>query len=212
MGLEAVVRWFMPKETHFFDYLEAQATIAHDAARAMSDLKNGASIDDVRETVQKLEHDGDKVFHSLLDALAKTFVTPLDREDLQRLSAELDDILDMQNGAVRAASLFGVKKITPPMAQLIDVLVASTEIIRNSMPLLRKHDYAKLTESMVAIRKLEKEGDIVFRSAVSALFHDGSVDAKQLLREREVLNDLETALDHCDRVAATLTNLAVKFG
>ena len=212
MGLQSIVRWLLPKEDHFFDYLEGQAKVAYDAARALHELEDGASVEDVRGIVQGLEHDGDKLFHELLDALALTFVTPIDREDLQRLSAELDDILDLTNGAVRAASLFGVKELSRPMSELIELLCSATRIINEAMPLLRKHDYKRLTEAMGEIRKLEKDGDLVFRHAVSELFQDEKVDAKKLLREREVLDDLETAIDHCDRVAATLTNLAVKHG
>ena len=212
MGLQSIVRWFLPKEDHFFDYLEGQAKVAYDAARALHELEDGAAIEDVRGIVQGLEHDGDKLFHELLDALALTFVTPIDREDLQRLSAELDDILDLTNGAVRAASLFGVKELSRPMSELIELLCSATRIINEAMPYLRKHEYKRLTDAMGEIRKLEKDGDIVFRQAISELFQDEKVDAKKLLREREVLDDLETAIDHCDRVAATLTNLAVKHG
>lgn len=212
MRVQSVVRWLLPNEDHFFEYLERQAAIAHDASKVLLDLKNGASVADVRGSMQKLEHDGDKVFRGLLDALAQTFVTPIDREDLQHLSAELDDVLDSMNGAVRAASLYGVEQMTPPMSELADLLVSATEILAKAMPLLRMHEHAKLTQSMVAIRRLEKDADAIVRSAVSQLFSDAGVDAKQLLREREVLDDLGTAIDHCDRVAATLTNVAVKIG
>jgi uncharacterized protein Yka (UPF0111/DUF47 family) len=206
-----VLRWLFPKDGHFFDWLEGQARVAHEAARAMRDLEEGASIDDVRGIVQGLEHDGDRLFHELLDALAEGRAAPLDREDLQRLSAELDDIVDRTNGAVRAASLFGMKELSRPMSELVELLASATAIVNEAMPLLRRGEYKQLTAAMGAIRKLEKDGDIVFRQAISELFNDERVDAKKLLREREVLDDLEQAIDHCDRVAATLTNLAVKL-
>ena len=72
--------------------------------------------------------------------------------------------------------------------------------------------WSALVESNRAIRKLEKEGDMVYREAVSALFHDDAVDAKRLLREKQVLEDLESAIDHCEKVGDTLANLAVKHG
>jgi uncharacterized protein len=146
------------------------------------------------------------------EALAKTFVTPIDREDLQKLSSELDDVLDLMNGTIRAAALYGVVRPTEPMLKLIDVLIRCTELLEMTIPNLRKHRYKDLVESARAIRKLEKEGDAIFRSAVSALFHDSLIDAKQLLREKEVLEDLENAIDVANNVADTLTNLAVKHG
>src|SRR5579862_4355770 len=108
--LQSVVRWLLPKEDHFYGYLERQGDVAHEGAKALRAFKEGKALSEVRVQVEDLEHDGDKFFHELLDALAKTFVTPIDREDLQRLSAELDDILDRMNSAVRAASLMGVLK------------------------------------------------------------------------------------------------------
>ncbi len=68
----------------------------------------------MRLAVQDLEHKGDNIYHQMEEALAKTFVTPIDREDLQKLSAELDDILDLTNGAMRTAVLYGVEKPTLP--------------------------------------------------------------------------------------------------
>ncbi len=112
----------------------------------------------------------------------------------------------------RAAVLFGVTRPSAAMTKLVDVLVKCTEVLASTLPLLRTHEYSKIVESTRAIRGLEKEGDIVFRDAISALFADPAIDAKVLLREKAVLEDLENALDHCDQLAATLTNLAIKHG
>jgi hypothetical protein len=212
MGLESVVRWFLPKEDHFYDFLERQASAAHDGALALAEFKNGKQAEAVREDVQAIEHKGDAIVHELEEALAKTFVTPIDREDLQKLSSELDDILDLTNGAARVCVLFGVDKPTPPMIELIDKLVECTRILKDAVPNLRKQRYDTLIEASRTLRKLEKDGDAVFRSAIGALFHDDTIDAKQLIREREVLDDLEKAIDHCDHVASTLANLSVKHG
>jgi uncharacterized protein Yka (UPF0111/DUF47 family) len=77
---------------------------------------------------------------------------------------------------------------------------------------LRAHEYDKLIEASREVRKLEKDGDTVFRTAVSTLFKNQTIDAKQLLREREVLEHLENSIDHCQRVGSTLANLAIKHG
>lgn len=211
MSIQTVIRFLLPREEHFYDFLERQAAVAHKGAIALVSFNDG-HVSGVRDAVQRLEHEGDKIVHEMEEALAKTFVTPIDREDLQKLSSELDDVLDLTNGTVRAAALYGVDRATDPMMKLIDVLVRCTEVLELTIPNLRKHRYKELVESARAIRKLEKEGDAIFRGAVSALFHDGAIDAKQLLREKEVLEDLENAIDVCNDVADTLTNLAVKHG
>lgn len=213
MSLQSVVRFLLPRETHFYDFLEKQASVAHEAAVALSRIKEeGISIKSVLDTVLALEHQGDALSRDMEDALARSFVTPLDREDLQKLSKEIDDITDMSYVAVRACVLMGVSRPTEPMKKLIDVLIASTTLLKETLPLLRQHEYERIVELSRAVRMKEKEGDAIFRAAISELFHDNSIDAKQLMREREVLDDLEGAVDHCADVASTLANLAVKHG
>src|SRR4051812_9554718 len=111
MGLQDLVRWFLPKEEHFYDFLERQATAAHEGARALATFDDpDASAEMVAKNVQEIEHRGDAIVHELEEALAKTFVTPIDREDIQKLSSQLDDILDFTNSAARGSVLFGVKQ------------------------------------------------------------------------------------------------------
>jgi uncharacterized protein Yka (UPF0111/DUF47 family) len=212
MSVQSLVRWLVPREHHFYDFLERQAKTVHAGAVALARFKDGTSATEVRDAVQALEHDADEISHEMDEALAKTFVTPIDREDLHKLTTELDNIIDLANGAIRASTLYGVATPTAPMCKLIDILVESTKLLADTVPLLRKNDYAKITEATRTLRRLEKNGDVIFRDAVSALFHDDGVDAKKLVREKQVLEDLENALDACEELAETLANLAVKHG
>jgi predicted phosphate transport protein (TIGR00153 family) len=212
MGLDSIIRWLVPREDQFYGFLEAQVDVVDRAAQALLAFHEGEPATKVRDRIQELEHEGDRVFHDMERALAQTFVTPIDREDLHRLSAELDDIVDRMNGALRAAVLLGVERPTEPMSQLIQLIRHCADQLRSAVPCLRKHKYDDMRESIGALRQLEKSADIIFRDAVSHLFRDSHVDAKQLLREREILDDLENAVDHCERVGSTLANLAVKHG
>jgi uncharacterized protein len=212
MGLQALVRWLVPREEHYYGFLEAQATAAHEGALALRRFNEGSSANAVRYAVQELEHQGDELSHEMEEAIAKAFVTPIDREDLQSLSSQLDDVLDLANGAIRAAALFGVSAPTEPMGKLIDILVRSTLVLKETMPNLRKNAYSAISDASRALHALEKEGDRVFRDAVRALFHDEATDAKKLLREKQVLEDLENAVDACEAVGETLARLVVKNG
>lgn len=213
MGIQDVIRFFLPREDHFYDYLEKQATVAHQGAKALAKFTdNGATVGEARKEVQKFEHDGDALVHQMEEALAKTFVTPIDREDLQRLSSELDTVLDLTNGAARACDMFGVDAPTDAMRGLTRILVDCTKRIDEVMPKLRKHQYAEIVACTREVRKIEKEADVVYREAVSKLFKDGAVDAKVLIREKAILEDLENAVDQCDSIADILANLAVKNG
>ncbi len=213
MGLQSLVRFLLPREDHFFRFLEQQADIAHQAALALAEFQTeGITADAVRKKVQEIEHAGDKQVHELEEALAKTFVTPIDREDIQALSNELDTVCDLSNSSARACVLLGVDRPTKPMVQLMATLVQCTELLKTGLPYLAKHDYAKLREHGRALRGKEKEGDNIYREALSALFRDARLDFRALLREREVLENLENAIDHCERVGHRLVNLSVKHG
>lgn len=212
MDLQSIVRWLVPREHHFYDFLETQADMAHAGAVELARFKPGVSATEVRDAVQAVEHQGDRVSHELEEALAKTFVTPIDREDLHKLSTELDNILDLANGAIRAAALYGVETPTEPMSKLMDILVECTAVLKGAVPHLRKNEYTEITAATRALRKLEKDGDAIFRDGVSKLFHDADNDAKKILREKQVLEDLENAVDACEQLGETLANLAVKHG
>ncbi|MBX3188050.1 MAG: DUF47 family protein [Labilithrix sp.] len=213
MGLQDVIRFILPKEEHFYDFLEKQAKCAHEGAKALAKFTdNGHTADQARAAVQEYEHEGDAIVHEMEEALARTFVTPIDREDLQRLSSELDTVLDLTNGAIRACAMLGVDEPTEPMRKLVRFIVQCTERIEHTMPKLRKHEYTEIVASARELRKLEKEADQVYRDAISNLFKNEDVDAKRLIREKTVLEDLENAVDQCDSIADILANLAVKNG
>ncbi len=213
MGLQSIVRWFLPKEDRWFEFLERQAAIADDAAHALGTFKEeSVTPEQLRARVQTLEHEGDKLVHEIEEELARTFVTPIDREDLQRVSNEIDTIVDLTNATARACALLGVGRPTSPMLELMELLTQCTGQLRSAVPRLRTHEYQKLIAEAREVRRIEKEADNVYRDAISRLFKDPSVDAKVLLREKEVLENLENAVDHCERVAQSLINLAVKHG
>jgi predicted phosphate transport protein (TIGR00153 family) len=213
MGLQGVIRFLLPKEDHFYGFLEQQAKAAHEGAKALAKFTdNGHTANEARAAVQKCEHEGDAIVHAMEEALAKTFVTPIDREDLQRLSSELDNVLDLTNGAIRACTMLGVEEPTEPMKALVKILVECTHRIDVVMPKLRRHEYTEIVACTRELRKVEKEADTVYREAISSLFKDSTIDAKRLIREKTVLEDLENAVDQCDSIGDILANLAIKNG
>lgn len=209
--MNALLRMIRPRADHFYSYLERQAQLALEAARVLEGItKADANAEAVRNRIQELEHEGDTQVHGMLDALSATFVTPIDREDLQRLSKRIDDILDLTNATAKACVTFGVEKPTPAMRLLISKLVESTDLLNQSVPKLRTHHYPEAIRICARVTISEKDGDVVYRDALSALFRDPNIDAKTILREREVLDDLEKAINRCEQVADLITTVAVK--
>jgi len=212
MGLQDVIRWILPREDVFYTLIEQQGVLLEEAAKALAAFGKGDSAERIRELVQDIEHKADAIVYETEEQLARVFVTPIDREDIQLLCASIDDIVDLINLTARTFVLFGVPKPTPPMVALMELLVVMAVVIREALPALRRHDYASLIAAGRVIKEHEKKGDQVFRDAVGALFHDPEIDAKVLLRDKEVLEDLESAIDRCETVAERLKNLAVKHG
>lgn len=211
MGFQALVRWLLPREDHFYEMLEELGRMGHEAAVALAKFQERMAPE-VQETVQTIEHAADDVVRRMEEALAKTFVTPIDREDLHRLTSELDDVVDLANLTARAFSLYNIDRPSPPMVELMEKLVSVTAMIRDAVPHLRKHRYAELLDSGRKVRQIEKEADTVYRAAISNLFRESHSDFRRLLSQKEALDDLERAVDHCDNVSDLLANLAVKHG
>ena len=212
MDLQGIVRWLLPKEDEFYALLERHSVVAKRAADELARFREGRSAEQVREAVAQLEHEADSILEQFEEALARTFVTPIDREDLHKLSGELDDIVDFAHAAALSCSLFDVDRPTEPMLALMETLARATEIVASAIPKLRSNQYGELGAQVRAIRTIERDGDQIYRAALRSLFLDSATDAKALLRDREVLGHLESAIDHCNHVANTLANLAVKHG
>ena len=211
MALQGLVRWLMPREDHFYDLLEEIARKSHEGALALQTFQEKSAAE-VQEAVQKIEHEADDVVRRMEDALARTFVTPIDREDLHRLTSEIDDIVDRTNLTARAFGLYHIDRPSDAIIRLMDKLVAATSMLKDAVPRVRKHDFAGLIDEGRKVRVVEKEADAIYRSAISVLFSESHVDFRELLRQKEALDDLENAVDHCDNVADLLANLAVKHG
>lgn len=211
MPLQDMIRWLLPREDHYYDMLEELAKLGHDAAIELSRF-GSVPAGQIQETVQTLEHKADDVVRRMEDALARTFVTPLDREDLHKLSNQLDDIIDLTNLTARSFGLYHIEKPSQPMVEIMAQLVAATKILKEEVPRLRKHEYALLIEGGREVRKVEKVADAIYRAAISRLFSEVHQDFRELLKQKEALDHLENAVDYCDNVADLLSNLAVKHG
>ncbi|HMA91966.1 MAG TPA: DUF47 family protein [Polyangiaceae bacterium] len=211
MSLQTLINWVLPREEQFYDFLEKQALVAQQAIPVLARfVEEGANYEAIRDEVTRLEKDGDRIVDEMLLALSKTFVTPIDREDLQRLSKKLDDVLDYVNLTGRSLVIFALQRPTQPMVELLQTLREGCDTLVEILPCLRKKQFDTLIQGCQRIHKLEKQADHTFRQELSRLFHDPSVDAKDILRAREILDHLETAVDSCDAVAETLMNVAVK--
>jgi predicted phosphate transport protein (TIGR00153 family) len=161
--------------------------------------------------IEQLEHVGDDITHRIFQEVGATFITPFDREDIQRLASVLDDILDYIHGAAKRIEIYKVEIIPPSMIKLGELILQSAEQVNIAVSGLRsRHNYIQVREALVKINSLENHSDDIFDNAVARLFED-QVSAIEVIKIKEVLSALETATDKCEDAANVIESVIVKF-
>jgi uncharacterized protein len=198
----------VPRDESFFELFVQQAKNVEAGARVLLDLIT--QFDDVPARARKLrdlEHEGDEMTHEIMRRLNTVFVTPLDHEDIHELASRLDDVLDHMEAA---ADLFVLHKIDEPLPQMAiqaDVLLRATTTLREALEKLPK--YKELGPFWIEIDRLENEGDRVYRQAVADLF-GGDHRALDVLKLRDVCDEMERAIDKVEDLSDVLETIALK--
>ena len=194
----------------FFDLFIGAARNLRETADLLKDL-----IDDYQDVdlkvrrIQDREHEGDELTHAIIRRLNTSFVTPMDREDIYQLAAALDDVLDAMEAV---ASLFLLHHIEEPLQQMkaqVDVLARAAVQTEEAIKHLRGMDRSVLEPYWIEINTLEGEGDKLYRYAVADLF-SGDHRAMDVLRWKEVIENLEEALDGLENVANIIESTVLK--
>jgi predicted phosphate transport protein (TIGR00153 family) len=201
----------IPKEKAFFDLFEKAAANAHECTTALVEFLD--RFDDLggrARKVKDLEHVGDELTHETIERLNKTFITPLDREDIHELVCRVDDILDLVDTAVDRIVLFKIERPIQASKELATCLVRSTALIRDMMPLLRDmKDVDVVRQKVREVHRLESEADRIERLALASLFENGE-DPKYIIKWMNIIETLETATDRCEDVANVIEGIILK--
>ncbi len=199
----------IPRELVFYDLLEAQANTAAAGAvelsAMMADLSQGAAR---AARISDLEHEGDDLTHRIMATLNTTFVTPFDRKDIHSLASALDDVLDAQEAVSDLLVLYRVATAPPFVVQQASILERIAQGI-----VVAVHDLRTLTgveRDWAEINRLEREGDHVFRRAIAELF-SGSHEPIEVLKWKDIIDQLEDAIDKCQQISNTIESIALKF-
>ena len=203
--------WLKPTEKEILNILETQAANLLRASELLVDLINNYENVSTKETgIKDLEHNGDLIAHSIFNTLDKTFVTPLDREDISRLASSIDNILDSADGAADRLVLFKIKKPTPYMAELANYIKLSATEIHGLVSKLRNmKDAVEIINHCRNISKHEHDADQVYRKAVAELFETS--DPVEIMKMKEVYDALEKATDMCVDVADVIEDVVLKY-
>jgi predicted phosphate transport protein (TIGR00153 family) len=209
-----VLARFLPQDERFFDYLQEVATNASEVGRALLDLiEHYEDVERKARYIRDLENRGDELAHRIFDALNRTFVTPLDREDITDLTGRLDDFVDAIEQAVRRIWLYRIEAPTEHAHLLARIINEQATTIAETLPHLRnRRQWDRLLECTIDIQRLENEADDAFDLALASQF-DSASDVRSLIkgiRWGEIYQDLEDATDRAEDVADTLERIVVK--
>lgn len=198
----------IPREGRFFEDFAAFARELQDGARLLDEmLETDPPRWDRADAVKEVEHRCDTLTHELLKRLHRTFVTPLDREDIYAISRTMDDVMDAIDAAAGVIRRYRVERIRPGARELSKTIVESTAQLLVAMEALGHKD--GVTTAIVEVNRLENEADRLHHQAVSDLFAEER-DPIQVIKWKEILDFLEEATDRCEDVANLLEGVILK--
>lgn len=201
---------FLPKTIDFFEIFDRIASnISKAASVFVSIMENFDNVDTLAKEIHELEQDGDVLTHDVMKKLNKTFITPIDREDLHALVSTLDDILDLIWAAADRLTVFKIKESTKEGIKMSKDLLITVEFVHKAIKELKEKNYSHVQEYCIEINKLENRIDRGFRDALGYLF-DEIKDPVLIIKWKEIYEHLEDASDKCEDVANVLEAIVLK--
>ena len=201
---------FFPKETDFFIIFEkAAANVTHAATLFVGIMEHFTNMEAWAKEVHELEQDGDVLTHDIIRKLNKTFITPIDREDIHALASRLDDILDLLWNAADRLTVFKLEESTKWAIIMSKDLLKTVEFVEKAIKELRNKNYSHIQEYCIEINKLENQLDRSFKDALVHLF-DEIKDPILIIKWKEIYEHLEDASDRCEDVANILEAIVLK--
>ncbi|OIP27105.1 MAG: DUF47 domain-containing protein [Chloroflexi bacterium CG_4_10_14_0_8_um_filter_46_9] len=200
-----------PRDTKFYDLFEESAANLVTAAEKLVDLFNNyEDVEAKAKQLKALEHQGDTITHEIIQRVNRTFVTPIDREDIALLAHTLDSVMDFIEAAGRTAFLYRIAQPTERARQLASIVAKMTYALNEVLPCLRhRNQFKRILEQCVEINSLENEADDVHHAAMAELF-DSSKDASEIIKLRELYQHMEDATDQGEDVANILEGIVLK--
>ncbi|HSC58872.1 MAG TPA: DUF47 family protein [Gemmatimonadales bacterium] len=201
----------LPRDERFFDLFTQVATLNVEAAVQLVEL---ISVSEDRrapivEAIKRLEHQADDLTHEVVNRLDRSFITPLDREDIHMLASRLDDVLDLIDGTARRLQIFRAGNAPTGAIRLAEVIRHAAEQVLEAVKVLEKNDHGVVVDACMKIKKLEEDGDATYHEWLGKLF-EGATDALMVMKWKEIYDNLEKTLDHAEDVANVLESISIK--
>ena len=199
------------KEEIFFDMFVETTDNSGKAAQMLVDLmKNYTDVNNKIQAIENVEHECDQYVHKILAQLNKSFITPIDREDIYLIAKELDNITDYVESTAHRFKMFNVTAIRPEAIKLAELAVVCTKELKDVMVELKNMKKSKtLKDKVIEVNRIENMGDDLYRSAMANLFTNEK-DAIEVVKWKEIFEYLENTLDACEDVANIVEGVVMK--
>jgi len=202
---------FFPKEIDFFEIFDKTSLNITKAASHLVDLmEHFDNIEARAKEIHEIEQDSDMLTHDIMKKLNKTFITPIDREDLYSLASRMDDVIDLIWAVADRISVFKVKEPMPEAIVMSKDILTTAEVMHKAVKKLKEKNYAHVQEYCIEINRLENSVDRGFRDALGRLF-DEVKDPILIIKWKEIFEHLEDASDRCEDVANVLEAIVLKY-
>lgn len=213
--MASVLKYFLPKDKVFYSlFEEASQNLEAIAGKLVlvvneSDYNKRATI--IKE-MEDLEHENDNLTHRIFVELGRNFITPFDREDIHSLATSLDDIADHIYASAKKINFY---KVNPNedngMLKMADAINDAVLAVNSAVKELRNlKNTQKIVECVIKINSIENQADDIFDMSIEKLF-DSDVDAKNLIKKREIYQIMEVATDKCEDAGNVIESIVVKY-
>ncbi|MFL6344560.1 MAG: DUF47 domain-containing protein [Nitrososphaeraceae archaeon] len=206
--------WVRSNDKEIIDVLEEQAVNLVKATSYLVEFMSSYKMDGESryKIIKDLEHQGDQITHRLFTILDKTFVTPLDPEDISKLTSAIDEVLDATEGVANRFVLFTIQAPTPYMIELSKILLSASQEVQLLITRIRNLKSASdLIDHSKNIVNYEHKADTIYRTAIAELFKTNN-NPIEIIKLKEIYETLEGALDRCADVADVVEDIALKYG
>jgi predicted phosphate transport protein (TIGR00153 family) len=215
MKVDALIKWFMPKEERFRELFARDSANLLRACRAFEEFVEADALDVRRVKMAELkdrEHEGDSLTRQIFEALNSSFITPFDREDIREIATDLDDVLDSVESAAQHVILFELGNSPEGLRQFADILVQmGEECDRITQQMWNQANEKEINERIVRVSDLENRADLLYNTLIADLFRGANGrDPLEILKWKEVYEGLETACDQFKDYTHVVGNVLVK--
>ena len=214
MGLNSIMKIFMPKDKVFYTLFEEVADNVSKMGKTLKEVVTEPDFDKraaVISKVEDLEHQNDELTHRIFTELGRNFITPFDREDIHYLASALDDICDYTYATAKKINFYRINPNDVGIQKMADLIEQACDNIKTAVGELRNmRNMRIITDALVKVNSIENQADDVFDMSIDRLF-ETEPDAKEVIKKIEIYQVMEVVTDKCEDAANVIESIIIKY-